>query len=244
MKWSEQATSFLRKNYQTMFYKELAKALNRSISSVRRKCQEMGLKKDRSLSTKRSYEENPHLREVRSEMFKENARKGLGGWGWNRGAIRLPDGMQRKDVIDAYKELGNIHLAADKCGISSHKAWRICTEANAMREPVGYTISTHGYLVHTTGPNRNRPVHRVLVEKFLERKLEKDELVHHINGVKDDNNFSITQEMKMWPSEKRERAAREGIGNLQLLTRSQHIVLHHLLKYPETEKFARELFEK
>lgn len=242
MQWTSKEETFLRDNHMKMLCSEMAQILGRTESAVTHKCQRLGLKKPRSLWITQSYERNPELREVRSKQFKENFQKGLGGWGWNKGNINLPEGITKGDVIETYQTLQSIHLAAEFWGITSHMAWRICTEANAMREPVGYTISIHGYLVHTTGANRGRPVHRVLVEKFLERELGYDEIVHHINSIKDDN-FFPTEELPDLSLKEKELFARAGIGNLQLLTRSQHIVLHHLLKYPETEKFTRELFE-
>ena len=33
----------------------------------------------------------------------------------------------------------------------------------------------------------NRPLHRVVVEQFLKRKLRPNEQVHHINEIKNDN---------------------------------------------------------
>jgi hypothetical protein len=50
-----------------------------------------------------------------------------------------------------------------------------------------------------------RPEHRYLMEQHLKRTLSPDEVVHHINHVKDDNR----------------------IENLQVMTRSEHARLHH-----------------
>lgn len=50
--------------------------------------------------------------------------------------------------------------------------------------------------------------HRLIVETDLGRYLEKQEIVHHINGIKTDNR----------------------IDNLRVMTRSEHIQLHHVLK--------------
>lgn len=48
--------------------------------------------------------------------------------------------------------------------------------------------------------------HRYVVEQFLERKLTNDEVVHHINGIKDDNR----------------------IENLEVLSHSEHMKKHSL----------------
>ncbi len=73
----------------------------------------------------------------------------------------------------------------------------------------GY-INTQGYKVYS---QKGKEVleHRILLEKVLKRPLKKDELVHHINAVKLDNR----------------------LHNLLILTRSEHIKLHHLLRRSE-----------
>jgi len=70
-----------------------------------------------------------------------------------------------------------------KGGLSRFDGYIICTHRNAKR----WTF-----------------YHRALMEAYLGRPLRSDEIVHHINGVKDDNR----------------------IENLQLVTRGEHINLH------------------
>ena len=70
----------------------------------------------------------------------------------------------------------------------------------------GYWRTSDGYKilqsVYTDG--KKIPEHRKVVEKFLGRKLDKDEVIHHINGIRDDNR----------------------IENLQIMTRAEHMNLH------------------
>ena len=63
----------------------------------------------------------------------------------------------------------------------------------------------HGYIRITVKPKVYRLEHRVVMEKYLGRKLKKDEHVHHINGNKKDNR----------------------IKNLKVLKKSEH---HRLLR--------------
>lgn len=58
--------------------------------------------------------------------------------------------------------------------------------------------------------------HRVIFESIINRYLEGDVVVHHLNGIKDDNRFS----------------------NLSLMNRSEHTTLHH--KGAERSEQARE----
>lgn len=69
------------------------------------------------------------------------------------------------------------------------------------------TYEENGYnVLFINGYNKKGNVkeHRFIVEQHLGRKLKQNEIVHHINGNKKDNR----------------------IGNLQVMTRSEHSKLH------------------
>lgn len=55
----------------------------------------------------------------------------------------------------------------------------------------------------------NQRKHRIIIERFIGRKLKKDEVVHHINGIKNDNRLE----------------------NLRLMSKSEHHKLHAKEKY-------------
>ena len=65
---------------------------------------------------------------------------------------------------------------------------------------------------------KSRPLHALLEEEILNRPLEKDEVVHHINGDKHDNSPE----------------------NLQVMTRAEHASLHHKGQYVSPEALARQ----
>ena len=54
----------------------------------------------------------------------------------------------------------------------------------------GLSIKPSGYVEITTGPNKGRPHHRVVVEQMLGRPLGRDEHVHHIDGDRTNNDPS------------------------------------------------------
>lgn len=69
---------------------------------------------------------------------------------------------------------------------------------------VGYRVTPSGYYEFTAGEHKGRLVHCVLIEQRIGRRLLPDEVVHHIDGDRQNNH----------------------IDNLALLTRSGHSRLH------------------
>jgi hypothetical protein len=87
---------------------------------------------------------------------------------------------------------------------------------------LGVSIKPSGYLEITRGENKGRSVHVVKMEQRLGRRLLPDEVVHHIDGDRLNNEDS----------------------NLELLTRSIHARLHRLQeimsgKYRERDDYGR-----
>lgn len=71
----------------------------------------------------------------------------------------------------------------------------------------GVSKKPNGYIEFTRGPNKGRRQHVVIMEEHIGRRLHRNECVHHINGVRDDNR----------------------IENLALMTVSEHS-RHHALE--------------
>ena len=65
----------------------------------------------------------------------------------------------------------------------------VLVESNPFRDKRGYVMQ-----------------HRLVIEESIGRYLRKDEVVHHINGIKDDNRLE----------------------NLLLMTRKEHHLMHHV----------------
>lgn len=68
----------------------------------------------------------------------------------------------------------------------------------------GVSIKPSGYVEHTRGEHKGRGVHVVLIEKRIGRRLFANEVVHHKDGNRSNND----------------------LDNLQLMTRAEHASLH------------------
>lgn len=131
---------------------------------------------------------------------------------WPRSRVRqrlLDIGVtlrSRSDGIKAASHKLGKHLAGKKVVFTPQwraniaEARRAHAEANAS----GFSKKTKGYVEYTRGENKGRSVHVVLMEKRLGRPLLEDEIVHHIDGNKHNND----------------------INNLALMTRAAHGRLH------------------
>ena len=72
----------------------------------------------------------------------------------------------------------------------------------------GYTLNKKGYIKKSLNGIMVFQ-HRLVMEEFLNRKLNKDEDVHHKNGIRYDNR----------------------IDNLELINHSDHAKIYHNIKY-------------
>jgi endogenous inhibitor of DNA gyrase (YacG/DUF329 family) len=77
----------------------------------------------------------------------------------------------------------------------------------------------NGYKVLYTENGNGIKEHIKIMEDFLGRKLKANELVHHINGIKDDNRLE----------------------NLQLMTRNEHSKYHRLKDLSEGKKLFNKM---
>ena len=75
----------------------------------------------------------------------------------------------------------------------------------------GGVSSAYGYIMISVGDNNYRPQHVLFMEEIIGRRLKKNEVVHHIDENKKNNDIS----------------------NLRLMTRSAHSRLHNLKRIKE-----------
>ena len=127
-----------------------------------------------------------------------------------------------------YKKDGSINVRpthTDKCKLTScrkcagidrsgenHPLWKAARTKNAA-----------GYIVVTAKKNKLEYEHRLVMEEYLGRKLEPNEHIHHINGIKYDNrisNLSVTDKMEhsktTFKGRKHTKEAREKVRQSQL----------------------------
>lgn len=76
--------------------------------------------------------------------------------------------------------------------------------AAAEKFAKGHRVTPSGYVEYTRGQNKGRGEHRVVMECYLGRSLERHEHVHHIDGDKQNNR----------------------LDNLQVMTISEHMAHH------------------
>ena len=105
-------------------------------------------------------------------------------------------------IIDNYAHTRAPEIAK-KLGVSIYSVNKMAQSLGVRAVPKDEYISTEGYKMIGKSSNR-KPEHRRVMEEYLGRELKPDEIVHHIDGNKLNNDIS----------------------NLQLVTRAEHIDIH------------------
>lgn len=104
---------------------------------------------------------------------------------------------------DFYNDTGSRKYCSSKCACEDKK----------RKNTAGYWYE-NGYKVIYAGEGKGIKEHIKIMQEHIGRQLRKDEIVHHINEIKDDNRLE----------------------NLQLMTRSEHSKLHRELELLKGKK--------
>ena len=84
------------------------------------------------------------------------------------------------------------------CGCLRTEILRAKTGDKSPSWKGGRSLTKDGYVKVNAGPNRGKPEHVAIMEKFLGRELKGKETVHHKNGVRDDNRI---ENLELWSSQ-------------------------------------------
>lgn len=139
----------------------------------------------------------PHTKETKycgGECYFEMKRR--------RGDRVLWTDDMRKELSQRYTGRGNPMYGKDSW--SKDKKRPEITGEKHPNWKGGFYISKDGYKMYSNGVLSKKTEQDLVMEKHLDRKLNRNEVVHHINENRLDNR----------------------IENLQLLTRAEHINLH------------------
>ena len=128
--------------------------------------------------------------------------------------VRCGQCGREKNVYPSIYKTRKRHFCDAKCFISFNKGENTYQWKGKRKTKAGYIVirdysgkRSSGYIYE----------HRLIMQNSLGRDLKKEECIHHINGIKDDNR----------------------IENLELVKSNTHAKLHH--PYRDRDKFGRYL---
>lgn len=116
----------------------------------------------------------------------------------------------RGDGVRLRRDVLGVHLVGTKRPMRAATKKKLSIKALIRGEKTAKGVSKkpNGYIEHTRGVNKGRSVHVVKMEARLGRRLKADEIVHHIDGNRENN----------------------ACDNLALMTRAGHTRHHRMFE--------------
>jgi len=197
----ERELNFLAENYKKYSINELSIKLGRSKNSVSKKMSRLNL-----FQTKWTKDEENYLKQNYERKTNYELAELLG---------RSVDGVSHRLMKLKLKRSKQVLSAI---WIKTHKDFKEGKEHHLWKG--GKRIGTHGYVwiycpEHPFATKKYVREHRLVMEKVIKRFLKPEEVVHHINGVKDDNR---PENLMLLPNEKE-----HGKLHYQLKKENNHI---------------------
>ncbi len=121
----------------------------------------------------------------------------------------------RADGVRAVAHKLGKHLLGKKRTFTAEwkKNLRAALRAHADKTAVGVSLKASGYVEVTRGPDKGRGLHRVIVEKKIGRRLGSNEVVHHRDERRANNDDTNLQVMSRAAHTSHHRRALKGVNH-------------------------------
>jgi len=239
--WSDWEDDFVRKNHKKMGLHEVADRLGRSVAALHHRSRHLGLSKQRADTLwgpdeDRILTENPDM--PSKDLGKLLPGRSSVGILHRRKKLGLPKYVEKARWSKDESRILRDNLKAPVPELRRMVPGKSDSSIRTMARKMGRTRKNNrgftkadGYM-HLYGHGKRAVAeHRIVMEQHLGRKLEKGEMVHHINCVRDDNRI---ENLDLMGDNSRHQAAHKTLSKLK-----GHLLAIGAIRY----NFATHLYE-